>query len=141
MQNTRLNNLVNFAWAGVTQWFANPWRHLSLVLISLLLGVFLVSAIPTTAGQAANWDVVAAGVLLLFTEAISRIVYGSNRRRTQSNPGSFGGSLLAEVVNALKIGLTYSMFVEAFKIGSWKYVASGYLAGSNPQQLGSRRNP
>lgn len=117
MQNTRLNNLVNVALAGIGQWFTNPWRHLSLVLISLLLGVFLGTAIPTTAGQAANWDVVAAGVLILFTEAISRIVYGS-RRRSQSTPTSFGRSLLAEVINSLKIGLTYSMFVEAFKIGS-----------------------
>lgn len=118
MQNTRLNNLVNGLLVRLGQWFANPWRHLSLVLISLLFGVFLGSAIPTTAGQAANWDVIAAGILILFTEAVSRIVYGGNRRRAQSSPGSSGRSILAEVVNALKIGLTYSLFVEAFKIGS-----------------------
>lgn len=118
MQNTRLNNLVNVTSVRLGQWFANPWRHISLVLISLLLGVFLGSAIPTTAGQAANWDVVAAGVLLLCTEAVNWIVYGNNRRRTPSADGSFRRSLVIEVVNALKIGLTYSMFVEAFKIGS-----------------------
>jgi hypothetical protein len=117
MQNTRLNNLLNFALTRLGQWFANPWRHLSLILISLLLGVFLGTAIPTTAGQAANWDIVAAGVLILFTEAVSRVVYGS-RRRGQSSEGSSGRSLLAEMINALKIGLTYSLFVEAFKIGS-----------------------
>ncbi|HEY9601861.1 MAG TPA: DUF565 domain-containing protein [Allocoleopsis sp.] len=118
MQNTRLNNLLNLALARLGQWFANPWRHLSLILISLLLGVFLGTAIPTTAGQAADWDIIAAGVLILFTEAVSRVVYGSSRRRGQSSTGSSGGSLLAEVINALKIGLTYSLFVEAFKIGS-----------------------
>jgi hypothetical protein len=118
MQNTRLNNLLNVASDRVGRWFANPWRHISLILISLLLGVFLGSAIPTTAGQAANWDVIAAGILLLFTEVVSRIVYGGNRRRTPVPDGSFRRSLLAEVINALKIGLTYSMFVEAFKIGS-----------------------
>ncbi|HEY9820347.1 MAG TPA: DUF565 domain-containing protein [Candidatus Sericytochromatia bacterium] len=119
MQNTRLNNLFNVVLVQVRQWFANPWRHLSLVLISLLLGVFLGSAIPTTAGQAANWDVLAAGILLLFTEAVSRFVYGrANRQRSQSPDGVPRRSLLAEVINALKIGLTYSMFVEAFKIGS-----------------------
>jgi hypothetical protein len=117
MQNTRLNNLFNDVLARVGQWFANPWRHLSLVVISLLFGVFLGSAIPTTAGQAANWDVAAAGILILFTEVVSRIVYGRRRRR-QPTEGSFGGEILAEVVNALKIGLTYSLFVEAFKIGS-----------------------
>ena len=118
MQNTRLNNLINGVLTQLSQWFTNPWRHLSLVIISLLLGVFLGSAIPTTAGQVANWDVVAAGVLLLFTEAVSRIVYGSNRRRTPSTPGASGRSLWAEVLNALKLGLTYSLFIEAFKIGS-----------------------
>jgi hypothetical protein len=117
MQNTRLNNLVNVALANIEQWFANPWRHISLILISLLLGIFLGSAIPTTAGQVANWDVIAAGVLLLFTEVVSRVVY-SRRRRTPSASGFSWRSLLAEVVNALKMGLTYSMFVEAFKIGS-----------------------
>ena len=49
MQNTRLNNLVNVVLAQLGQWFANPWRRFSLVLISLLLGLFLGSAIPTTA--------------------------------------------------------------------------------------------
>ncbi|NEQ26742.1 MAG: DUF565 domain-containing protein [Microcoleus sp. SIO2G3] len=118
MQNTRLTNLVNAIWTRLGEWFTNPWRHLSLVLISLLLGVFLGTAIPTTAGQAANWDVIAAGVLVLFTEAVSRIVYGGSRRRAKSPEGVSTSSLVAEVINALKLGLTYSLFVEAFKIGS-----------------------
>lgn len=118
MQNTRINNLVNVSLVQLAQWFTNPWRRLSFVLISLLLGVFLGTAIPTTAGQTANWDVVAAGVLLLFTEAVSRTVYGNSRRRAQSPEGFPRRSLLAESINALKIGLTYSLFIEAFKIGS-----------------------
>ncbi|WP_349262819.1 DUF565 domain-containing protein [Allocoleopsis sp.] len=118
MQNTRLNNLINGVLAGFGRWFANPWRHLSLVLISLLLGTFLGSAIPATAGQTARLDVVGAGVLIIFTEIISWFVYGRNRQRGQSTEGSRGRSLLAEVLNALKIGLTYSMFIEAFKLGS-----------------------
>ncbi|HEY9709584.1 MAG TPA: DUF565 domain-containing protein [Oculatellaceae cyanobacterium] len=118
MQNTRLNNLVNGVLAQLGQWLANPWRRFSVVLISLLLGLFLGSAVPTTAGQAANWDVIAAGVLLLFTETVSRVVYGSNQRRAVRTNGSPGRSLLAEVVNALKMGVTYSLFVEAFKLGS-----------------------
>ncbi|MDP8962613.1 MAG: DUF565 domain-containing protein [Cyanobacteriota bacterium] len=118
MQNTRLNNLVNVGLTQLSQWFANPWRYLSLILISLLLGVFLGSSIPTTAGQSANWDVIAAGIVLLFTEVVSRSVYGGRQRRTQSPEGVPKRSLWAEAINALKIGLTYSMFVEAFKLGS-----------------------
>ena len=118
MQNTRLNNLVNVLALQVRRWFANPWRHLSLVLMSLLLGTFLGSAIPSTAGQAAKLDLVGAGVLILFTETISWIVYGKSLQRGLSTENSTGRSLLTEVLNALKIGMTYSMFVEAFKLGS-----------------------
>lgn len=118
MQNTRLNNLVNLVLTQLSQWLANPWRYFSVILISLLIGVFLGSAIPTTAGQAAEWDILAAGILLLFTEGVSWFVYGRKRQLIQSNQSIPRRSLLIQMVNALKIGLTYSMFVEAFKIGS-----------------------
>lgn len=111
MQNTRLNNLLNLVLTQLSQWLSNPWRYFSVILISLLFGGFLGSAIPTTAGQAAEWDIVAAAVLLLFTEGISWLVY---RRQQPVQTKNF----LLQVVNALKLGLTYSMFVEAFKIGS-----------------------
>jgi hypothetical protein len=117
MQNTRLNNLVNLVLTQLSQWLANPWRYFSVILISLLLGVFLGSAIPTTAGQAADWDIVAAGILLLFTEGVSWFVYG-RKRQLISNESVPHQSLFIQMVNALKLGLTYSMFVEAFKIGS-----------------------
>lgn len=117
MQNTRLNNLFNVILLRIRQWFVNPWRRLSLILIGLLLGVFLGTAIPTTAGQTANWDVIAAGILVIFTETVSRTVY-SRRRQTLLPEAPSRFAWLAEVFNALKIGLTYSMFIEAFKLGS-----------------------
>ncbi|MCP2732551.1 DUF565 domain-containing protein [Limnofasciculus baicalensis] len=116
MQNTRLNNLVNVILGRLGQWFGNPWRRLSLILISLLLGVFLGTAIPTTTGQAANWDAIAAAILIVITEAISRLVYGRSMQQLQTSPFRF--SLIAETINALKIGLSYSLFLEAFKLGS-----------------------
>ncbi|MBE9130200.1 MULTISPECIES: DUF565 domain-containing protein [unclassified Coleofasciculus] len=118
MQNTRLNNLVDVILVRLAQWFANPWRRLSLIMIGLLLGVFLGTAIPTTAGQTANWDVVAAGVLIIFTETVSRIVYSRNKPRGEILEKPSRLSWLTQVINALKIGLTYSMFIEAFKLGS-----------------------
>ena len=111
MQNTRLTRLVDTIGSQVGGWFSNPWRRLSLLTISLLFGVFLGTAIPTTAGQAADWDIIGAGLLVLFTEISSRIFYASNRRGTNR-------SLWTEMLNALKVGLTYSLFIEAFKLGS-----------------------
>ncbi|HEY9848058.1 MAG TPA: DUF565 domain-containing protein [Leptolyngbyaceae cyanobacterium] len=111
MQNTRLNKLVDVISSQMGSWFINPWRRISLLAISLLFGIFLGTAIPTTAGQAADWDILGAGLLVGFTELTSRIFYGVFRRKASS-------SLLAAMLNALKIGLTYSLFIEAFKLGS-----------------------
>lgn len=116
MQNTRLNSLVDFTATRIANFFGNPWRRISLVLIALLMGVFLGTAIPTTAGQTAEWDVITAGALLLFTELVSRFNYSRNRpRQTVILSRRY---LIYDVMNAFKIGLTYSLFIEAFKLGS-----------------------
>ncbi len=107
MQRTRINLLIDLANQRLQALFTNPWRNLALSLISLLLGIFIGTAVITTAGQAAYYDVPAAGFLLLFSEIVSRLVYGGRRR-----------SLLFRVVNIFKMGLTYSLFLEAFKLGS-----------------------
>ena len=110
MQNTRLNNLVDTIAGQLRVWFFNPWRRLSLLVTSLLFGFFLGSAISTTAGQAADWDIIAAAILVALSEVIDRIYYGLNRQLRRS--------IWIEALNALKIGVTYSLFLEAFKLGS-----------------------
>jgi Protein of unknown function (DUF565) len=110
MQNTRINRLIDVLGDQLGNWLSNPWRRISLLVISLLFGTFLGTAISTIAGQSADWDIIAAGLLVLLTELVNRLVYGSRRPA--------GGSLWVEMLNALKIGLTYNLFVEAFKLGS-----------------------
>ena len=109
MQNTRLNNLTNAIANRLVQFFFNPWRRLSLLIISLLFGFFLGSAVSTTAGQAAEWDITVAAILIVSTEIINRLFY--------RNQGSVK-PLWAESLNVLKIGFTYSLFLEALKLGS-----------------------
>ncbi|MGB3695488.1 MAG: DUF565 domain-containing protein [Spirulinaceae cyanobacterium] len=116
MQNTRLNNLFALTSTQLNQFFSNPWRRIALVLLSLLLGFFLGTAITSTAGQTSDWDVIAAAFVVLFTEIISRFVYGRKRNRTAEEVVK--SSLLVELVNNLKIGVTYGLFVEAFKLNS-----------------------
>ncbi|MFB2898368.1 DUF565 domain-containing protein [Aerosakkonemataceae cyanobacterium BLCC-F50] len=111
MQNTRLNTLVVSTSNQLGAWFGNPWRRLSLQLICLLLGFFLGTAVSTETGQSAQWDVPAAGVLVIFTELYSRFFYTTRKPGVQR-------SLLAESINLLKVGLTFSLFIEAFKLGS-----------------------
>jgi Protein of unknown function (DUF565) len=111
MQNTRINRLIDVLGEQFARWARNPWRRISLLVISLLFGNFLGTAISTIAGQAANWDIIVAGMLVLFTELANRLVYSSSRRLV-------AGALWVEMLNALKIGVTYNLFVEAFKLGS-----------------------
>jgi hypothetical protein len=110
MQNTRINRLIDVLGDRLQGWLKNPWRRISLLIISLLFGTFLGTAISTIAGQSADWDIIAAGLLVLLTEFVNWLVY--------AGPRPVARSLWVEMLNALKIGLTYNLFVEAFKLGS-----------------------
>ena len=115
MQRTRLNSLVTVTGDRLELLFSNPWRRISLSIISILLGFFMGSAIISTAGQDAVWDIPAAAVLFTFTELISMFVY---RRRPPKGTPPQRRSLYIDTLNLFKIGLIYSLFLEAFKLGS-----------------------
>ncbi len=110
MQNTRLNNLLGTIASRLRQFFFNPWRRISVLVISFLFGFFMGSALATTAGQTAQWDISIAAFLVIVAETSSRIFYGRTVRERQA--------LWVESLNIFKIGLTYSLFLEAFKLGS-----------------------
>ncbi len=110
MQNTRLNTLFGATTERLGSWLRNPWRRLSVIIISVLLGNFLGIAIAAISGQRGSQDVVIAVILVATVEFIDLITYRSRPERTRS--------LLIEIANGLKIGLTYALFLEAFKLGS-----------------------
>ena len=116
MQRTRLNSLVTVAGDRLELLFSNPWRRISLNLIAILSGFFMGSALVTTAGQDAVWDIPAAAFVFTFTELTSKFVYSRRQRRQDSPPKR--RSLYIDVLNLFKSGLIYSLFLEAFKLGS-----------------------
>lgn len=120
MQNTRLNTLIDRTNRQFTQWSENPWRRLSLIIISLLFGNFLASAIATTTGQRTDLDAVASVSLLTIVESISWLTYGTvfGRRQVASNLFLGQRPTWIAILNSLKLGLIYGLFVEAFKLGS-----------------------
>ncbi|MEL6813853.1 MAG: DUF565 domain-containing protein [Cyanobacteria bacterium J06598_3] len=145
MQRTRLNRLFDQTTLRFRQWVFNPWRRLAVVLISLLFGNIFATGISATAGQTAQLDVVVAAILMVVVEFISWLYYRFTPRRRQSDrlnaispeassvavtptnadisTGLEAGpvrsrSTLAEALNAFKLGMTYGLFVEAFKLGS-----------------------
>ncbi|OLP16533.1 hypothetical protein BST81_20240 [Leptolyngbya sp. 'hensonii'] len=110
MQNTRLNNLMETITSRIEQILQNPWRRLAVLGLNLLFGFFLGSAIPTSTGQAARWDIVVALILVVGVEICNRIIY-ANLKEGRS-------PFLLTMLNSLKIGLTYGLFLEALKLAS-----------------------
>lgn len=109
MQNTRLNRIFDTTVNQVQRWLRNPWRRISLFIICLLLGYFAGTAVSTIAGQEARLDITVGAILLVITEAVIRLVYSKR---------SIAKSLWVGLLNAFRLGFTYSMYVEALKLGS-----------------------
>ncbi|AFZ44499.1 hypothetical protein PCC7418_2350 [Halothece sp. PCC 7418] len=112
MQKTRLNLLFSNLSSQVRQFFVNPWRKITSLLISLLLGIFMGIAIVTSAGQNGRLDIIVAALLLILTEVLSWFVYRQNLEQNEQRSG------LIEVMNTFKIGLVYSLYIQAFVLGS-----------------------
>jgi hypothetical protein len=110
MQNTRLNSLVDRTTDGLGSWLQNPWRRFSVLIISLLLGNYVGPALTLVAGQRGQVDIVIAALVVALIELTSLFAY---RRRAE-----VARSLLLDSLNAFKIGFTYSLIVDAFKLGS-----------------------
>jgi Protein of unknown function (DUF565) len=134
MQNTRFNTLVEGSFQRLTQWLRNPWRRTSLLIISILFGNFLASAVSTIAGQRAEPDILAAAIVVAIAEVISWLTYANRPRSAlplpqgsalrsigqsaEINPPANPRSLIIESLNGLKLGLLYGLFVQAFTLGS-----------------------
>jgi Protein of unknown function (DUF565) len=110
MQQTRLNSLIGKFINQFTNFLGNPWRKLSFIIISLLLGFFLANTLTTSAGQSSRWDVTIALVFFLFTEFSSFFVYSRSKSANKSP--------WLDVLNSLKIGFIYALYLEALKLGS-----------------------
>ena len=120
MQRTRLSTLFDRLFQQLNQWSQNPWRRISIVIISLLSGNFLATIVATTTGQKADLDITVALILLTIVEIVSWLTYGSNFGRRRPDSGAILGErpLWIAILNSLKLGLIYGLFVEAFKLGS-----------------------
>lgn len=115
MQDTRLSRLFEQSLGRLGSFLRNPWRRTSVLIISLLGGNFFATLTSTVAGQQADLDVIVSLLLVGVAEAISWVVYRTDRRRLDP---LVQRSLLLEMLNGFKLGTMYGLFVEAFKLGS-----------------------
>ncbi|MDR5639260.1 MULTISPECIES: DUF565 domain-containing protein [unclassified Thermosynechococcus] len=110
MQQTRLNTLLDRLGAGIQEQLKNPWRRLATLSIAFLFGVFLGLAISSSAGQLGYLDIVASSIVAIIAEVISAMFYSDRWKLRQT--------LFGEILNALKFGLLYGLFLVAFLLGS-----------------------
>jgi hypothetical protein len=115
MQNTRFNRLFSTVTDQAFRWLRNPWRRLSFLIIGLLFGIFLALVVSTTSGQTGEIDALVATLLIVTVEGISWITY--RRRSPETVPPSRPYWLL-DILNTLKIGFIYGMFIQAQTLGS-----------------------
>ena len=108
LQSTRLRVNVGQANGRLERWALNPWRRLSLLLITSLIGFLIGSVITSVAGVLGQMDPVVALVVVIGVEFTVRL------KRTQPQFGTI--PLLYQLLDTARIGFLYGLFLEAFKL-------------------------
>lgn len=92
---------------GIDNYLSNPFTLVLSAALSILFGFFSATSAATIIGSVADWDPLAAAVLLIWTESFTKFYYTSNRP-----------SRLLQLINAFKIGLIYGMTIDAIKLSN-----------------------
>ena len=77
-------------------------------IISLLLGFFISTILSTMPAQTGDWGIVGASIIVTAYEIASKLIY--NRKNNILK--------ISSIINHIKIGIIYGIFVDAFKLGS-----------------------
>ncbi len=110
MQQTRLSLLASSLFNRLSDFFANPWRRLSLVFIAWLWGYVTSDLVSTSVSQAGKWDIPVATCYLILTEGISIWVY---RQRDRNRKIQW-----LDILNSWKIGFVFGLYVSAMTLSS-----------------------
>ena len=109
MQKTRFNKLIESVILIINPLIADTWTKRSLLLLSLLSGFYFCnSMISYLLDKSVNTIFLAITILLIMELSIRSYLF--------SNISKF--SLIIQVINNFRIGSTYALILEAFKLGS-----------------------
>lgn len=108
MIKTRLSTFFAYLIKNLNNKLYYSLSELTTGLISLLLGFFISTGLSTIPGQTGDWGIIAASLIVAATELTSKIVYSSHNQL----------NIKINLFNNFKIGITYGLFVDAFKLGS-----------------------
>ncbi|KAJ7553353.1 hypothetical protein O6H91_06G095100 [Diphasiastrum complanatum] len=109
--STRLGRLIRARQKDLIDKFNSVRKNLPLKIFLLLLGFYSANALATILGQTGDWDVLVAGFLVAVIEGIGIIIY-----KMPIVEEKF--LMIMRLINYWKAGLTFGLFVDAFKLGS-----------------------
>ena len=86
-------------------------KSISLKIINILLGFFIATMLATIPGQTGDWGIIGSSIIVGCMEYISKCVY-------QKRSNSIKLKKYYDILNDIKIGTMYGLFVDSFKLGS-----------------------
>lgn len=107
-QNTRFQTTIAEAGSRLRDWSLNPWRKLSLLLLTFLLSFLIGVGLGSITGALDLMDLVAALICVIVLELSVRV-------RAVLRQGQ-GGRLPLHLVDMARMGLLYGLLLEGFKL-------------------------
>ena len=108
MQNTNLSRIIDQLNNIIFCFITSTWKSKSISLISILTGYFLFANFITKFISEGKNELLMVPIIILFIEFIIRIKPSSRSRLYK----------LWVVLDKVRIGSTYAVILEAFKLGS-----------------------
>ena len=108
MQKTRLNKYTDSILIYLSPLIKDTWRKRSILLISLLAGFYLTNSFISYFLDIPINTTLLSVIIVLAMELAIRVMLLSNKNLT----------IFKLVINNLRIGSTYALILEAFKLGS-----------------------
>ena len=109
MQKTKLRNLINFIFTFINPLISDTWSKRSVLLLSLLFGYYLTNSILSYLLDKSVNTILLAILILVIMELFIRSSLLSKYNKL---------SVIIISINNFRIGSTYALLLEAFKLGS-----------------------
>ena len=108
MQKTRFNKYTDSILISLSPLIKDSWRKRSILLISLLSGFYLTNSFISYFLDIPINTIFLAVIIVIVMELAIRVMLFRNKNLT----------IFKLIINNLRIGSTYALILEAFKLGS-----------------------
>ena len=109
MQKTKFSEFVDSFFLIINPLISDSWSKRSILLLSILSGFYFTNSLISFLLDKAVNTILLAIIILLIMEVSIRLLFFSNKSKL---------SIIILAINNLRIGSTYALILEAFKLGS-----------------------